>query len=130
LNLFQKKLMKLFPYAFVLFVAIYFTGMAPHFFGDGAYYFSNFMINFGILGVFGLTNFIYGLKNGFTWYMIVISPAFYLSTIYLFYGGDTGCYINLLVYTVFSLVFHLTGAAIYRRREYIRSAAKSGKEDK
>jgi len=126
---FQKQLIKIFPYAFILFLNVYITGLAPRFWGDNAYYFSNFMLNFGLLAVFGVANFIYGLKNGFTWYMILLGPIFYLSTIFLFYNGEAGCYINLLVYTVFSLVFHLTGSAIYRRREYIRSAMQKNKKE-
>jgi len=129
LSFFQKKLIKLFPYVFILFLSVYFTGLSPNFL-NGSYTFANFMINFGLLGVFGLTNFIYGMKNGFTWYFILIGPVFFLSTIYLFYGGDSDFYMNLLVYAVFSLVFHLTGSAIYRRREYIRSAKNPNREEK
>ncbi len=117
----QQKLMKLFPYVLILFAVIYLTGLAPVFYGEAAYSFSNMMLIYGLPAVTGAVSFVFGLKNGFKWYFFLITPLIFTSTIFVFYGGDPGYFLNVLVYAVFSLVFELVGAAMYRKREYYRT---------
>ena len=113
----QQKLMKLFPYVLILFAVIYLPGLAPIFYGEIAKStFSYMMLNIGLPIIVGIVSFVYGLKNGFSWYFFLITPLIFISTIYLFYGGDPGFFLNALVYGVFSLVFELVGAAMYRKR--------------
>jgi len=127
---FQKKLVKLFPYILILLVAVYATGLVPEFFGDQGYYFSNFMLLYGLPAVFAITAFVFATKNGFKWYFFPIGPIIFASSIFVFYNGDTGFFLNALVYFVFSMVFTMTGSAIYRKREYIRSDPNLMKEKK
>ena len=118
----QQKLMKLFPYVLILFAVIYLPGLAPIFYGEIAKStFSYMMLNIGLPIIVGIVSFVYGLKNGFSWYFFLITPLIFISTIYLFYGGDPGFFLNALVYGVFSLVFELVGAAMYRKRAYYRA---------
>ncbi len=118
----QQKLMKLFPYVLILFAVIYLPGLAPIFYGEIAKStFSYMMLNIGLPIIVGIVSFVYGLKNGFSWYFFLITPLIFISTIYLFYGGDPGFFLNALVYGVFSLVFELVGAAMYRKRAYYRT---------
>ena len=121
LSPFQQKLLRFFPYVLILFAAVYLTGLAPLIYGENAYYFSNLMLLYGLPAVTGAVSFAYGLKNGFTWYFVLFMPLIFTSTIFVFYGGDTGYFLNVLVYGVFSLVFELVGAALYRKREYYRT---------
>ena len=117
----QQKLMKLFPYVLILFAVIYLTGLAPVFYGEAAYSFSNMMLIYGLPAMIGAVSFVYGLKNGFVWYFFLIPPLIFTSTIFLFYNGDPGYFLNVLVYTVFSLIFLLVGAAMYRKRQYYKT---------
>ena len=117
----QQKLLKLFPYVLILFAVIYLTGLAPVFYGETAYSFSNMMLIYGLPAVTAAVSFVYGLKNGFTWYFFLITPLIFTSTIFVFYGGDFGYFLNVLVYAVFSLVFELVGAAMYRKRQYYKT---------
>lgn len=127
---FQKALMKHFPYVMILLVAVYATGLTPRFFGEQGYYFSNFMLIYGLPAVIAITAFVYATRNGFKWYFFPIGPVIFTSSIFVFYGGDVGFFLNALVYLVFSLVFTMTGSAIYRKKEYIRSDPNLIKEKK
>lgn len=132
----QQKLIRLFPYVLILFLVVYVTGLAPLLYGESAYSFSNLMLMYGLPAASGAVSFVYGLKNGFAWYFFLFMPLIFASTIFVFYGGDPGYFLNVLVYGVISLVFELVGAAMYRKREYYRTDAenvppkKSGRKKK
>lgn len=115
---FQKKLYRFSPYFALLFFIIYVPGLAPVVFGESAYYFSNFMLNTGILIAVSVISFVCSYKNDFRWYFPLVVAITFIPTIYIFYGGDSGYYMNLLIYTVFSLIFTLMGGAWYRKNEF------------
>ncbi len=118
---YQIKLQKLFPYLLAMFICIYVTGLAPRIYGDTAYAFSNMMLMYGLPIASAAISFLYGSKYGFVWYFPLIFPVVFISTIYIFYGGDTGYFLNALVYFVFALVFLFVGAAIFRKREFYKA---------
>ena len=118
---YQIKLQKLLPYLFAMFIVVYITGLAPRIYGNVAYPFSNMMLMYGLPIAAAVISFIYGSKNGFTWYFPLFFPIIFMSTIYVFYGGDTGYYLNVLVYLVFALIFLFVGATVFRKREYYKS---------
>ena len=120
LKSYQMKLYQLLPYLLAMFICIYATGLAPRIYGDTAYVFSNMMLMYGLPIAAASISFIYGSKSGLTWYFPLFFPVIFTSTIFVFYQGDKGYFINVLVYFIFALIFHFIGAAIYRKRQYYK----------